>query len=455
MIASVRAVRRMSRVPLPAGLRRLAGSLWVTLCGQGLLLLGLLLITRVSAAQFGAVGFGEYQVARRTLAVVAFPLMCGVGVSLPRFVASSIGDPKGVGEWLVSGGVLSAILMMLSLGLAAWWSSEIGQWTFGGRSGIRMVHALLVAVAGQFCHTLAYGAMRGLSRFRSAATLQVVNGAFVPMAAVLLAGGRVERALVIGGGLGFAIGLVAFIDICRRYARPLPSVTAIYGATWKLFLFGAPRIPGEVALFGLFALPSYAAVHRNDIVGAGFISVGLSLVQAVATVFASAGLVLLPYWSRAAKSVESRVVAERRIAGLVLAAGIATTAVLVVLQVFLPSIVHLLLGPLANGRLGDIRYVLLAVLPFVIYLILRDYFDAVSVFPMNTIALSTAIVIQAALMNGQWFSVPVATTSSFLVLGFSMAGLWAAYHSRAGYRSGGRNIFLDAASERHKFPGCP
>lgn len=430
----------MARVG-PGGLRRLAGSLSVTLVGQGILLCGLFLITRVSAAAFGAVGFGEYQVARRTLAVVAFPLMCGVGVSMPRYIARGIGDRRGVATWLLSGGILAAMLMGVFLGLGTWWSAEIGRWTFGSGGGQCLVLSLLLAVAGTFCHTLAYAALRGLSSFRSAAGLQVVDGALAPLAGILLAGGRVERALGIAGGLWIAIGCFVFVRICWQWARPAPSAMELRGATRALFIFGASRIPGEVALFGLFALPAYAAVHRNDIVGAGFLSVGLSLVQAIATVFASTGFVLLPYWSRAARSADTRLVARQRIGMLVIASGLVAVLAVVQLQVSLRPVLRLLLGPLAEAGLNNIRYVTFGTVPYVIYLVLRDYFDAISVFPMNTVALTTAIVVQAALLSGRWLSVPVATAGSFFALGLFMVALWAASLHRSGARWQGRKAF--------------
>lgn len=416
----------------PIGLRRLAGSVSVTLVGQGILLCGLFLITRVSIAAFGAVGFGEYQVARRTLAVMSFPLMCGVGVSMPRYIARNIGDRREVATWLFSGGVLAAILIVVFLALGTWCSSEIGRWTFGIGGGQRLVLSLLLAVAGQLCGTLAYAALRGLSRFRAAAVFQIVNGAVAPLVGVLLAGGRVERALAIAGGLWIAMGGTVFLRLCREWGRPAPSGLAIREAIRALFIFGVPRVPGEVALFGLFALPAYAAVHRNDIVGAGFLSVGLSLVQAIATVFAATGFVLLPYWSRAMKAADSRRIARKRVAVLLVASAVVTVLGLLLLQAFLMPIARLLLGPLAEAGLNDIRYVTFGAVPYVIYMVLRDYFDAISVFPLNTVALTVAIALQAALLSGRWLSVSVATACSFGALGLLMTGLWAVSMCRSG-----------------------
>ena len=411
---------------LPAGTRRLAGSVLVTLMGQCLLLSGLFLITRISVRAFGGVGFGEYQVARRTLAVVAFPLMCGLGVSIPRHIARDISDPRKVAKWLYAGGILSGVLLAVFLVLGTCASASIGRWTFGDDAQQRLVLSLLVAVTGMFCHTLASAALRGLSRFHLAAALQVVNGALVPLTGILLAAGRVERALAIAGFLWIVLGMTVLACVCRQWPRPAGAALQVRGAIITLIKFGLPRIPGDIALFGLFALPAYTAVHRHDMVGAGFISVGLSLVQAVASVFASAGFVLLPYWSRAANSPQSLVTARRRIGALVISSALVATLSVGVLQLFLRTVARLLLGALAANGLHDLRYVAVSAVPYVIYLVLRDYMDATSAFPMNAVALSGAMLVQAILLREAWLSIPSATAASFFVLGLAMVALWTA-----------------------------
>ena len=426
MVGSFSPLRIRAENLLPAGARRILGSLSVTLAGYCVLLCGLFLITRISATVFGAVGFGEYQVARRTLAVVAMPLLCGLGISMPRYIARDIGDKREVAKWLFSGILLAAVLLVVFLCLGIWLSAQIGQWTFGNGGERWLVLALLLGVAGIFCTTLALSVMRGLSRFHTAAVLQTLNGVLVPLTGVICAGGRVERALAIAGGLWIAIAGVVFLRLFRQWAIPALSTSRVFGAIRSLFVYGAPRVPGDIALFGLFALPAYAAVHRKDIVSAGFISVGLSLVQGIATVFAATGFVLLPYWSRVGKSAEKRLIAGKRVGMLVIGSGVVATLGLVLLQIILRPLARLLLGRLAGAGLHDIRYVIFSAVPYVIYLVLRDYFDAVSVFPMNTVALAAAIAIQVTLFSGHWLSVSLATVISFYALGLLMIVLWAA-----------------------------
>jgi O-antigen/teichoic acid export membrane protein len=193
---------------------------------------------------------------------------------------------------------------------------------------------------------------------------------------------------------------------------------------WRLAAFGFPRIPADVALFGLFALPSYAAVHRNDIVGAGLLSVGLSFIQGVASVFASAGFVLLPYWSRAVTEKEARRKARSRMTLLLVFSGAFACAALVLLELSVKPAASFLLGPLAASDLGQIRVVMLGLIPYVTYLVLRDYFDAIATFPLNSLALTVAIAFEAALLFLSHFNVANATVGGFLALGGVMLVLW-------------------------------
>lgn len=409
----------------PAGLRRLAAHFSTTMAGQVLLVLGLFVVTRVSAGLFTASGFGQYQVARRTLAVVALPLMCGVGISMPRYIARSLDDRRAVAAWLFSS---VAVVVLLSAGVVAygfWDSSRVCGWVFGEQSERWLIPAVLAAVVGTLCHTLAYSALRGFSRFHATATLQVVDGALVPLAGVLLGSGRVERALFIASVLWVVIGGTVLARLCWQWSRPLmPALAQLWSCMKAQFVFGIPRIPGEVALFGLFALPVFATVHHNNILGAGFVSVGLSLVQSIAMVFSATGFVLLPYWSRTAGNRQSLERAQKRIGLLLIGSGVVASLGVGVMLVFLHPIAHLMLGPLAAAGIDDLRGIVFCAIPYAIYLVLRDYFDAVFVAPINTLALVAAILLQAALLRFTALSAAVVTVTSFTSLGFFMAVLW-------------------------------
>jgi len=63
-------------------------------------------------------------------------------------------------------------------------------------------------------------------------------------------------------------------------------------------------------------------------------------------------------------------------------------------------------------------------IPFAIYLVLRDYLDAVSVFPITTVALSTAFFSEFAVLQLTRLPIGVAIACGFSSLGLAMLVLW-------------------------------
>jgi len=210
------------RVPSP-GAWRLAGSVLISLGGQGLVLLGMFLATRQSSRDFGAIGFGVYQVARRTISVVVFPFMCGTGISIPRYLACADEHRSEVGPWLVAGASLAGGLQLAFLILAALFAAPFGRFSFGAAYTTSLLTSLLVASAGLCAHSLAFATLRGLSRFSSATALQVVNISLVPLAGVMMASGKAGNALFITGALWITIGGSVFVRVCQQSAKPFPK----------------------------------------------------------------------------------------------------------------------------------------------------------------------------------------------------------------------------------------
>ena len=58
-----------------------------TLFAEGVVLIGNLLTLKLAFLVFGAQGFGEFAIARRAMNLIGFPMLIGLGISLPRFVA--------------------------------------------------------------------------------------------------------------------------------------------------------------------------------------------------------------------------------------------------------------------------------------------------------------------------------------------------------------------------------
>ena len=80
----------------------------MTLLTQFLTLLLSMVTFKVAAGVLGKVGFGEYVVLRRAISITAFPLLMGLGISIPRYTAAVSqrrGNPSSVhflAGWIIA-----------------------------------------------------------------------------------------------------------------------------------------------------------------------------------------------------------------------------------------------------------------------------------------------------------------------------------------------------------------
>ena len=85
---------------------------------------------------------------------------------------------------------------------------------------------------------------------------------------------------------------------------------------------------------------------------------------------------------------------------------------------------HLLLGSFADDRIPELRWVLIGMIPFAIYLVLRDYLDAVSVFSDHDSRPEHGFLFQFAVLQLTGLPIGVAIACGFSSLGFATLVLW-------------------------------
>ncbi|RUL87635.1 hypothetical protein TsocGM_11535 [Tautonia sociabilis] len=378
-----------------------------------------MLTFKLAALAFGVEGFGAYAVARRAISILAFPMMLGLSVSLPRCVASlPAGKGGGKGGVFLLAAWLIAVPGMAALTLgAATRPGAMAVLMFGRGGHEELVWPTVAAVLGLCGHTIVYGFEMGRMRLGAAGTLWLVNLAAVPPAAVALSGGEVPRALL-GLGIGWSVAsAVAGLSLAAGLRIGTPRA---WGAALReLVRFGVPRMPGDLAMFGLFAVPTILVAHRSGLEPAGLVSFGLSLVQMIGSVFTAAGMLLLPIVSRL--RADGRIGEARRLVDRSLMASLAA-GVLIVLaaEASLATVITMLLDEGFTPAAGLARRLLPAAVPFVAYIVLRGPIDALDVWPHNAVNLGLALAVTSAVMIFGSGPMEAATAS---LAGFSVLGL--------------------------------
>lgn len=342
------------------------------------------LIFRLAAVYWGTTGFGEYVLARRTLSLLELPLLLGMGLAVARYTALSRGSRAGTDT---SSHLASALLLVGLSGAAAvvalvLLARPLGFLVFGSAEYAGLVRALAVAVPGMLLHTLAYADLRGRVAMVPGNVLQALNRGLAPLVVFAIPGLMVGEAVTLTGVLWLGLSSVAVARSLSRYPPGDWKLCTLWAGARELTRYGAPRVPGEVALGALFALPAILAAHYGGVAPAGFVALGVSLVNAVGSLFDPVGQIVLPtaavLFSSGAHDVLRRDV--RRLC-LIALAGSAT--ILLGLEALAPAVVTWLLGGQFAPAVPVVRAVALGAIPYVMYVVLRNVLDAVHVRPLN------------------------------------------------------------------------
>ena len=406
--------------------------------GTEFLILGAsLLVLRLATQRWGPAGFGEYVLARRTLGWVQLPVLCGLHLALARYVSMAVAeaDRDRQASYLAGGALilLASLTLMAVVLLGA--PGQLAFLMLGTSDAAPTIRWLILPIAGQVLHAAVYGALRGQRMMRSANGLQAFNLGVVPIAVLLLPGITVPRFLATLGLVWIGVCLCAVAGLLVVAPRVQADPAALRRAVRELLRYGIPRVPGEVALGALFTLPVIFAAHLSGTVEAGRISLGLSLVQLTGALFAPLGPVLLPTISAqvalAQMAAVRHTVTRMAVGGVLLAAGAVS-----VLELLCGWLFRVFFGAEYVAAVPLVRLILVAAVPYGVYVLLRSVLDAVHYQPMNSRNLVYAICafLAVAVLVKSSLALPLAIVGAMVVLGGRTVR--DVYHSVYGGRPG-------------------
>jgi O-antigen/teichoic acid export membrane protein len=366
---------------------------WTMLTEIVVTLSGILLL-KLAASMLGPEGFGEYALSRRALGLLHLPLVLGLGIAAPRYIAiARTGTMSGYSESsfalaTVTAGLLPPLIAIALLNSATGWSAAI---LFGTSTLEGLVAPATVALGGIALHSMVYAVYRGRSETGVANLMQLVNLGIVPVAAFLV-GPRSAPGVIAATGAGWIIvSVVALAHVVYRDRAGWKNVETMREHFDVLLRFGVRRVPGEFALVGLFAIPALIAVRAHGVVAAGQFSAALSVLGILAGAFAPVGLVLLPRAS--AQAATGDIEGLRRLVLKILISGILLAATGVIIgEILIPPFIHWYFGPAFAAAIPVFRACLIGAVPYAIYILMRSILDAIDVKAVNSRNLIIAFV---------------------------------------------------------------
>jgi O-antigen/teichoic acid export membrane protein len=347
---------------------------------------------RVVAQMAGPTGFGEYALARRTLAFISPLCTLGTDFALARYVALTVQRDRPEAETLfavslVVLGATSTVIVAMFIIL----QRPLAIALFGDADFVSLVPALTVVIVGGGLHSLAYNYLRGMSRFLTANVLMALNYAVIPILTAV-AFGRSVTATLWSMGLGWlGVSAVCASLLPRSWARPRLRLR-------QILRYGLPRAPGDLIQLGLMAAPGILLSHSSTIEVAGVAAFGIAGLGLLANALNPISFILLPVSTTLLAAGDMRAL-RRHVFRVVVFVAVAAVVVLVAAEVFADRLLLIFLGGRFTAAASTIRWVMLAAPPYALYVTLKSVVDARHVRAVNTRNLALAAVAFAVLVG--------------------------------------------------------
>lgn len=370
-----------------------------TIVAEFLVTLSGVLLLKFAASMLGPAGFGEYALGRRVIGLLYLPLIMGLGVAAPRYIAIARGGmlkeyaESSFAFATLAAGVLPAILVALMMNVVPDFTSRL---IFGSAALTHLIAPASIALVGITLHSVVYAIHRGRSEMGYANALQLADLGLVPLGAFFFGHRTAAGVLATTGTAWLTISGAALLHLLYQERNNWHGSVSLRLHLTLLLRFGLPRVPGEFALVGLFALPSLIAVRTQGVVIAGQLSAAMSLLTIASGSFAPVGLVILPRAS--AQAAAGDIAGVRRLVLRILVGGVllATGGVLAG-ELLLPWFIRWYFGPAFEAAVPVFQTCLLGAIPYVVYVLMRSILDALDVRPINArnlmIALALLIVL--------------------------------------------------------------
>lgn len=363
---------------------------------QILIMLCSFAINKLLANRLSIDDFGQYNVIKRSVQVLSFVMLAGVGIALPRYIPLYRNDdpPRRVVPLLSASLIYILGVSLVVFLLSMLFSTQMQDITIGKSGNLNL---LLIVLAYAFVLAIAqiiYAYYRGLGDFKwyNGTQLATQLSIILPLVAlpVLTVTGVFESWLVVTALL---IAYLAGRELWQKRDRLLPISTPDSPISTHLKTIVKYSSGRLVADFFQFSLAAFPLIYISNVQGlhtTAYFSVGIFFVTMVTPIFSFMGIILLPYVSQAIARHEMAA-ANHLIRRLALGYVGASLLISVVFLVFTRFLTTLLFTSDYLIATDLTRIMVLSILPQAIYMLYRNTIDAVSVIPYNAIILAICI----------------------------------------------------------------
>lgn len=349
------------------------------------------LVYKLASNLTGESGFSEYALARRTISFIQPALMLGIGVGITRYIAFAVQKEARAGEnsYFISGSIIIIAFTILILIILLLFKDSMSYLLFGSEDYYYLITPICIMLSGLIIHALCYAYFRGKLLMIKANILQFINLCIVPIFCFYLSS-QLTIVLYYTGIIWLATSIIFFILIISRLKI---NTKELKTAGSELLYYGIQRVPGDFGIAALLALPAFFVSHiTNDIIIAGYVAFGITLVNLAGSAFVPLSLILLPE--------ASQIVAKKQFSKLKSYSKkiIMYTLIITILGVLIfivPAgyIIHLYLGNNSPELIYICRIIIISSIGYTLYISLRSILDAFYVKAVNTLNILISLLV--------------------------------------------------------------
>lgn len=353
-------------------------------------------ITKVASNKLSIDDFGQYNVIRRSVSVISFVMLAGMGITVPRYMAiyQGRGHYRKMIDLMVCSIIFVGIVSLLTIIICVCLSPLLVPVVAGASDNT--VYWLTIAFSlGSAISSLLIAYYRGINNFKKYSISQIALQFLLFLCLMFVPCVDVKRILLSWVIVSVLLTVCFFVFengennqiLFRSFrVRQMPDMMK------TIVSYSLPRMLGDFFLFSFSAFPVIYLSQRTSLSDVAYFSVGLTVVNMATPVFSFLGVILLPYVSGALSKGKFNE-ADHLIRRLTIWYIVLALLMTAFLGVFMTIIIQIFFSPDYLASKDIARIIVLSVVPQSMYLLYRNPVDAVATFPYNTLILVVSFVV--------------------------------------------------------------
>lgn len=356
-------------------------------------------INKILANRLSIDDFGQFNLIKRSVQVLSFIMLAGVGIALPRYIPryKNSTPPQSIVPLLSASFIYIIGVSVVVFIICMLFSAKLQDIVIGQSENLNL---FLVAIAYAFIlaviqYVFAY--YRGTSNFKWYNGSQLTMQILITLPLLLIPFLTVSKVFL--AWLIITCTLTAFLLFREtsgfyKQNKKLPFEIHVKKHLVTIAKYSSGRLVGDFFQFSLSAFPLVYISNVHGLQPTAYFSVGITLITMVTPLFSFIGIILLPYVSKAMARNELES-ANRFITQLTIfyvATSLTITAIIYILIRFL-IILFFAEDYIVTTDIS--RIMIFSILPQAIFLLYRNTIDAVSEIPYNAIFLGICIAAMA------------------------------------------------------------